>query len=77
MFFIYFFDLPHEITLMGVTIPTFVLVVVCVLTLSISIICMGGTLALVITDTIQGIIMIFGIILTVVAEVVEKEAKGE
>lgn len=54
-FFIYFLDFPHSITLGGFQIPTFALVVVVVLSLAILIICMGGTLALVITDTIQGL----------------------
>ena len=55
-FFIYFFDLPHHFSLFGVQIPTMILVVIIVLTLAISLICMGGTLALVITDTVQGLI---------------------
>ena len=55
-FFIYFFDLPHHFSLFGAQIPTMILVVIIVLTLAISLICMGGTLALVITDTIQGLI---------------------
>ena len=54
-FFIYFFDLPHHFSLFGLQIPTMILVVVVVLTLAISLICMGGTLALVITDTVQGL----------------------
>ena len=54
-FFIYFFDLPHRFSLFGLQIPTMLLVIVIVLTLAISLICMGGTLALVITDTIQGL----------------------
>lgn len=53
-FFIYFLDLPHTVHVFGLGIPTFVLIVVVCLTLAISIICMGGTLALVITDAIQG-----------------------
>jgi len=53
-FFIYFLDLPHTILIGGLTIPTFMLVVIICLTVAIGIICMGGTLALVITDAIQG-----------------------
>lgn len=53
-FFIYFLDIPHSFSIFGVTVPTFMVVVVICLTLAISIICMGGTLALVITDAIQG-----------------------
>ena len=54
-FFIYFLDLPHEFTLFGHTFPTFMVVVVITLSLATTIICLGGTLALVITDTIQGL----------------------
>lgn len=55
-FFIYMLGLPHRLDIFGVQVPTFGLVIILVLTLSISIIWMGGTLALVITDTIQGLI---------------------
>jgi solute:Na+ symporter, SSS family len=53
-FFIYFLDLPHNIYIFGLTIPTFMVVVVICLTVAIGIICMGGTLSLIITDAIQG-----------------------
>ena len=53
-FFIYYFGFPQYFTVFGVDIPTFnVLILVC-LVMAIGIICMGGTLALVITDSIQG-----------------------
>ncbi len=54
-FFIYYLDLPHQVNIFGVQLPTFMIMVVITLVLAISIICMGGTLALVITDTIQGL----------------------
>ena len=54
-FFIYFFDLPHYVEIGTLRLPTMILVVIVVLTLAISLIWMGGTLALVITDTIQGL----------------------
>ncbi len=54
-FFIYYLDLPHKINLFGLAVPTFMIVVLIVLTLAISIIWMGGMLGLVITDTIQGL----------------------
>jgi Na+/proline symporter len=54
-FFIYFFDMPHTLSIFGFEIQTFMIVVLVVLTMAISIICFGGTLALVITDTIQGL----------------------
>ena len=53
-FFIYFLDLPTHLNIFGVQISTFFLIMVICLTLAISIICMGGTLAMVITDAIQG-----------------------
>ncbi|MBO7153846.1 MAG: sodium:panthothenate symporter [Lentisphaeria bacterium] len=55
-FFIYMLGIPHRIDIFGVQVSTFGLVILVVLTLAISIIWMGGTLALVITDTIQGLI---------------------
>ena len=53
-FFIYFLGLPSTIDIFGLKLPTFLLLTFLILTIAISIICMGGTLALVITDTIQG-----------------------
>jgi solute:Na+ symporter, SSS family len=55
-FFIYFLDLPHTLYIFGLAIPTFMLVIIICLTVAIGIICMGGTLALVITDAIQGML---------------------
>ncbi len=55
-FFIYFLNLPYHIDIFGFRIPTFMLIVVIVLTMAISLICMGGTLSLVITDAIQGML---------------------
>ena len=63
-FFIYFLGLPASIripaldlglfTVPAWQIPTFMVLTFLILTVALSIICMGGTLALVITDTIQG-----------------------
>jgi Na+/proline symporter len=53
-FFIYFLDLPTRVYVFGLGIPTFLLIIVLCLTLAISILCMGGTLAMVITDAVQG-----------------------
>ena len=55
-FFIYFLDLPHSFNVFGLEISTFMFIVVICLTVAIGLICMGGTLALVITDAIQGMI---------------------
>ncbi|MCI5778649.1 MAG: sodium:panthothenate symporter [Lentisphaeria bacterium] len=56
-FFIYFLDLPRHIVIGNVKISMFVLVMVVCLAIAISIICMGGTLALIITDSLQGMIL--------------------
>jgi Na+/proline symporter len=53
-FFIYFLDLPVKVNIFGLQISTFLIIIVLCLTLAISIICMGGTLAMVITDAVQG-----------------------
>lgn len=53
-FFIYFFDLPQTFSVFGITLSTFSVIIIFCLVLAISIICMGGTLALVITDAVQG-----------------------
>ena len=56
-FFIYFLDLPHKFQLFGLTISTFHLIMIICLVLAISIICMGGAMSIIITDTIQGFIL--------------------
>lgn len=56
-FFIYFLDLPRFISFCGVEISTFALVMLICLVLAISIIYMGGTLALIITDALQGMLL--------------------
>ena len=63
-FFIYFLGLPYYLNVPAVNlgvftvpawqIPTFMLLTLLILTIAVSIICMGGTLSIVITDTIQG-----------------------
>ncbi len=53
-FFIYYFGFPQYFTLWGIEFSTFNLLIIFCLTMAIGIICMGGTLALVITDSIQG-----------------------
>ena len=57
-FFIYFLGLPHTVNIFGKwQISTFVIIVLICLTIAISLICFGGTLALLITDAIQGMIL--------------------
>ena len=55
-FFIAFLGLPRSVSICGITIPTFLLVVWILLSLAIGLICMGGSLAICVTDTIQGLI---------------------
>ena len=54
-FFIIFLGLPQAINIFGWQCPTFTLIVALLLVLAISLICMGGYLSLIVTDTIQGI----------------------
>ena len=56
-FFIYFLDLPHTIKFGSFEISTFTVIVFICLTLAISLICCGGTLALLITDSLQGMLL--------------------
>lgn len=56
-FFIQMLDLPQTYHVLGLELSTYVSLMVLFLTLAISLICFGGTLALVITDTIQGMIL--------------------
>ena len=56
-FFIQMLDLPAVFHVFGIPISTYVALMVLFLTLAISLICFGGTLALIITDSIQGMIL--------------------
>ncbi len=56
-FFIQMLDLPPVFHVFGISFSTYVCLMVLFLTLAISLICFGGTLALVVTDTIQGMIL--------------------
>ncbi len=55
-FFIYYLDLPSHLNIFGFSISVFILLMLIMLTLAISLIWFGGTLTLVITDAIQGLI---------------------
>ncbi len=55
-FFIYFLDLPHRFQLFGITFDTYHILIGLVLVMAVSIIWMGGTLSLIVTDTIQGLL---------------------
>jgi len=54
-FFMYFLDLPASYNLFGFQISTFMTIMLVCLTLAISMILFGGSVTLVITDTIQGL----------------------
>ena len=56
-FFIQMMNLPDNISLFGLQIPLFDALMILFLTMAITLICLGGTLALVITDTIQGMFL--------------------
>ena len=56
-FFIFFLDLPTHFEFLGMRISYFMLIMAICLFLAISLICMGGTLSLLITDSIQGMLM--------------------
>ena len=56
-FFIQMLNLPQNLNILGLSIPTFDLLMIFFLTLAITLICLGGTLALVITDTLQGMLL--------------------
>ncbi len=70
-FFIYFLDLPHQVSVFGMMVPTFVFIVILCLTLAISLICFGGTLSLLITDAVQGM-MLFPLMVVFVVFVLYK-----
>ncbi|MCI5778650.1 MAG: sodium:panthothenate symporter [Lentisphaeria bacterium] len=56
-FFIYFLDLPRTVAIGGFKVSMFVLIMCFCLAIAISIICFGGTLALIITDSLQGMLL--------------------
>ncbi len=56
-FFIYYLDLPHTLNICGVNVSTFILLVVICLSIAVTLICCGGTLSIIITDTIQGLFL--------------------
>ena len=56
-FFIQMLGLPDYIHIFGLSIPTFVILVILFLTMAITLICLGGTLSLLVTDTIQGMFL--------------------
>ncbi|MBR7105088.1 MAG: sodium:panthothenate symporter [Lentisphaeria bacterium] len=55
-FFITFLGLPQRIEIFGWQMPTFFLVIAICLILAVSIICLGGAMAITVTDTLQGLL---------------------
>lgn len=70
-FFISYLDLPHSFNIIGWQCPTFLLIVFILLTLALTLICMGGTLSIIVTDTIQGL-MFYPLTLTFIIFVLVK-----
>ncbi|MBQ9366787.1 MAG: hypothetical protein IJT83_03315, partial [Victivallales bacterium] len=56
-FFIRMLDLPDTFKFLGITWSTYVLLMILFLTLAVTLICCGGTLSLIVTDSIQGMIL--------------------
>ena len=56
-FFIYFFDLPESVSVFGLQLSTFQILITVGLVLAIGIICMSGMLGIVITDSLQGLLL--------------------
>jgi solute:Na+ symporter, SSS family len=55
-FFIYFLGLPHKISILGLSIPMFSFIVLIILAMALVVMWPAGRLALIITDTVQGLI---------------------
>lgn len=55
-FFIYFLDLPETFNLFGLAVPTFMAVMLVCLSVAVGLICLGGTLTLIVTDVLQGML---------------------
>ena len=68
-FFIYFLGLPHRITIWGINLPCYAIIVVMCLTLAMVIIWPAGRISLLVTDSLQGLmsypifVMIIGFII--------------
>ena len=53
-FLIYYLDLPYYLNILGIRIPTFLIISLLLISMCVTICCVGGTLSLLVTDTIQG-----------------------
>ncbi len=56
-FFIYFMDIPKSFNLFGVEISSFLLIMILSMVMAISIILMGGMLSIIVTDSLQGLLL--------------------
>lgn len=74
-FFIYFLDLPTSFAVWGLRIPTFSLIMLICLSLAIAMILFGGSVTLVITDTLQGLLA-YPILIIFVAFILYKFSWG-
>jgi Na+/proline symporter len=54
-FFIYFLGIPHFVSVLGITVPTYALVVAAILAMALIVMWPGGRLALILTDCVQGL----------------------
>ncbi len=54
-FFIYLFGIPHYTDIFGWNVPTFALLIFGIIVMAMTLMLMGGTLAIMVTDTIQGL----------------------
>ncbi len=57
-FFIYFLNLPESFTVFGIHCSTFIVLMVVCMSLAIYLICCGGVLTIVLTDTLQGMLCV-------------------
>ncbi len=55
-FFIYFLDLPVRCNVFGFQVSTYMVMLFVTLSLAVGLICMGGTLTIIIADTVQGLL---------------------
>jgi len=55
-FFIYMLDLPQTFNFCGLQVPTFMVLLLIILAMALALICLGGSLAITITDAIQGMV---------------------
>ena len=74
-FFITYMDFPQTISVLGLTIPTFMIIVTITLILAVSLICFSGMLSIIVTDTLQ-CLLCFPLILIMIVFVLSKFSWG-